>query len=409
MTRSAEPETGEIAADHAADAPPVAQSTSVRGLAAAIACIAVFAMATTLSYPLLAILMERGGFSSTAIGINTAMAAIATLAAAPIAPIVMARIGLIPFLTLCLLATIVTMIGFKLWFDYAWWTFLRLVLGAATAGMFFATEYWVVATAPDGTRGRIVAAYAATLSVGYALGPAILLGVGVDGLAGWAPFLVAGTLASLALIPIAIAWRDAPPVERHGAGGALKYFWTDPSLLWAVVLFGVLEFGAMALTPVWGVKLGMTEDAGIALTVWLAAGALLFQPLLGWAADKFPERPLLMACAATSLAVAAVLPAITESYIAVTALFFLWGGMAAGLYTISLTAMGGRYRGGALAAANAAIVTAYGIGALVGPPSVGVAMDWVGSVGLALTAGACSLAYLLLVWVRSMGKSRPNA
>ncbi|MBX2856246.1 MAG: MFS transporter, partial [Rhodobacteraceae bacterium] len=233
---------------------------------------------------------------------------------------------------------------------------------------------------------------------GMALGPAVLILVGVDG---WAPFLAAGALSALALIPLALAWRKAPMVDRHGASGALKYFWTDPSLLWAVVLFGVVEFGAMGLTPVWGVRLGFTETAAVALTMALAIGGAMAQPALGWAADRYPERPLLLLSAASCVAVAAMLPLLGGAYNWTVAVFALWGGMAAALYTVSLTALGGRYRGGELAAATAAIVTAYGLGALIGPLLVGGMMDLAGPHGLSIALGAPAAAFCILVIARA--------
>lgn len=377
---------------------PGLQTLDKRALAGAIGAMAVFSMATTISFPLLSLLMERAEISAFWIGVNTAMAAIATLAVTPLAPRAMAALGLVPFLAVCAVLTMLALIGFKLTEAYGAWLALRFLLGAAIAGMFLATEFWIVATAPDHLRGRVVAAYAVILSIGYALGPTILILTGTEG---WAPFLAAAAVAAGALVPLAFAGAAAPQVERHGAGGAWRFFFSDPSLIWAVALFGVIEFGAMALTPVWGVASGYSEDASIAMIVALAAGNILFQPLLGWASDRFPARRLLGLCAATSLAVAVILPFVADLYPAVIALFFVWGGMAAGLYTVSLAAIGGRYRGGALAAANAAIVMAYGLGALVGPPIVGWSMDLMGPDGLAHAIAVTCIAYGALVAIRS--------
>jgi hypothetical protein len=52
-------------------------------------------------------------------------------------------------------------------------------------------------------------------------------------------------------------------------------------------------------------------------------------------------------------------------------MLFVWGGLAAGLYTVALAELGARYSGATLVSATAAIVTAYGVGALVGPLFVG--------------------------------------
>ena len=54
---------------------------------------------------------------------------------------------------------------------------------------------------------------------------------------------------------------------------------------------------------------------------------------------------------------------------------FLWGGIAAGIYPVALSMAGDRFRGAELVAVNAAIIMAYGLGALIGPLLGGIAMD----------------------------------
>jgi MFS family permease len=55
-------------------------------------------------------------------------------------------------------------------------------------------------------------------------------------------------------------------------------------------------------------------------------------------------------------------------------LLFVWGGMASGIYPVALSMAGDRFRGADLVSINAAMIIAYGLGALVGPPVGGVAM-----------------------------------
>jgi MFS family permease len=54
---------------------------------------------------------------------------------------------------------------------------------------------------------------------------------------------------------------------------------------------------------------------------------------------------------------------------------FVWGGVAAGIYPVALSMAGDRFRGADLVTVNAAIIMAYGLGALVGPALGGAAMD----------------------------------
>ncbi len=56
-------------------------------------------------------------------------------------------------------------------------------------------------------------------------------------------------------------------------------------------------------------------------------------------------------------------------------LLFVWGGIASGIYPVALSMAGDRFHGGDLVSVNAAMIIAYGLGALVGPPLGGAAMD----------------------------------
>jgi hypothetical protein len=63
----------------------------------------------------------------------------------------------------------------------------------------------------------------------------------------------------------------------------------------------------------------------------------------------------------------------TPLLLAVT--LFIWGGAAWGIYSIALAALGLRFRGALLAAANAVFVIAYEMANIVGPPVAGAALD----------------------------------
>ena len=56
-------------------------------------------------------------------------------------------------------------------------------------------------------------------------------------------------------------------------------------------------------------------------------------------------------------------------------LLFVWGGIASGIYPVALSMAGDRFRGGELVSVNAAMIIAYGLGALVGPAAWRAAMD----------------------------------
>lgn len=378
-----------------------------RGLIAAIACVALFGVSQGMTHPLFALRLEQAGWSSAMIGLNGAMVALAALVLGPLMPRAIRALGLPGFLAAGALLSSGTLLVFPVFDSYAAWLALRFVQGAAATALFLGSETWIVADADAATRGRVVGLYATVLSLGFAAGPLILTGVGFEG---WTPFLACSALGLLCLAPLVTAWADAPRPSDGEASDIppLRFLRTDPTVLFAVVLFGAVEFGVMALLPVWGVKTGLDGDAAAFLVTVLVLGNVVFQIPLGALADRLNRRALLAFCAAVSMGMAFALPLLAGATWPLWGSLFVWGGIAAGLYTIALIELGARYRGPRLVSATAAVVSAYGIGALAGPLIVGAAMDAVEPHGLALALGAMAASYLgLALW--RMTRPRPAA
>ena len=76
---------------------------------------------------------------------------------------------------------------------------------------------------------------------------------------------------------------------------------------------------------------------------------------------------------------------------------FVWGGCIAGIYTVGLAYLGSNFKGGDLAAANAAFSILYAVGSLAGPGLGGVAIDVWQPYGLLVTVGALGTVLIAVV------------
>jgi MFS family permease len=376
-----------------------------RGLIAAIACVSLFGVAQGMTHPLFAIRLEAQGWSSGFIGLSGAMVALASLVLGPLMPRLIRRIGLPAFLALGSVLAAVLIMMFPLVENYWIWLALRFLHGVASTMLFVGSEVWIVADAEPNSRGRVVGLYATTLSLGFAAGPLILTGVGF---AGATPFAVCAALSLLCLLPLMTAWNAAPRADPDDEStiAPLRFLRTDPTVMGAVILFGAIEFGVMALLPVWGVKLGMERDAATFLVSILVLGNVALQIPLGALADRGNRRLMLIGCGLTCLVAAALLPVLAHTTWPLWALLFVWGGLVAGLYTIGLVELGARYSGATLVSANAAVIASYGIGALGGPLIVGAAMDAVEPHGLSIALGGLATIYLAVALLRARRRSR---
>jgi MFS family permease len=372
-------------------------------VSAAIASISVVGVAIGLGIPLLSVILESRGYSATEIGANTAVAGIASIAAAPIAIPLAARRGVVPIMLVMILAAGVAFIGFYFAPAYWMWFPLRAVLHMALTILFILSEFWINASAPPHRRGLVLGVYATVLALGFAFGPWLFGQVGSEG---FLPFGVAFVLVIAAAFPVLAAWRQSPPLHAEGRGESfLRYLLLVPTATAAVLVFGAVETGGFALFPVYGTRIGYSQaDAALLLTM-VGLGNVILQIPLGIASDRIGDRRLLLvACAATGLAGMIVLPFISANWWLAAAVLFVWGGVVAGLYTIGLAHLGSRLSGRDLASANAAFVFCYGLGMLVGPQAIGIGMDRLGPNGFAHTLAVFFVLYILLVGARMARK-----
>ena len=373
---------------------------AIIGWAAPVSAMAVVSVSLSLSVPLFALLLERAGASGAIIGLNHTIAALAMVVTAPLLPTVLARVGLIPLMLGAVVTLAVSTLAIPFWQSAWWWGFLRVGWGVAGTALFFASEFWVVSKAPEQLRGRIVGGYVVLLSASYMVGPLLLNALGIDS---WLTYAVPTVVILLSAVPLMIGRREAPePREEAPASplALLGFFRSDPLVTWGVVLFGIIEFGAMGLITVWGLRSGHDQATAVGFVFWLAFGSMIFQLPVGWAADRFDRRRLLAIAGAVSVVTPLVMISAASSAAIVATAIVVWGGMAVAFYALALTELGARYRGADLARGNAAVVLAYGLGALVSPAAFGAAMDLIPPDGLLWAAALAACGYLVLAVIR---------
>ena len=89
------------------------------------------------------------------------------------------------------------------------------------------------------------------------------------------------------------------------------------------------------------------------------------------------------------------------------ALIFVWGGFIAGLYAVGLAHLGSTFKGGDLAAANAAFAILYAVGVLIGPSLGGIGMDLWNPHGLPVVLGLISATLVAVIALRTATFPRP--
>ncbi|MFG1299045.1 MFS transporter [Xanthobacter sp. V3C-3] len=382
--------------DDAPAALPLASEVpgSVLARGAVIATAMVFGLTYSLSAPLIAFDLAARGLSETVIGANAAMHAIGVLITAVALPRLVATLGPRRLILLSIGLSALALGAFPLLQPLALWFVLRLLLGMAAEALFVTSETWINALSTEATRARSMAAYTAALSVGLALGPLILSFVGTGGAL---PYMVGAAIALVAAVFVASPRVAAPHFDEPTVNNPVRYVRLAPLALGATMLNAAIETAGLSFLALYAVNLGWGEENATRLMSVMMVGAIVLQLPIGWLGDTVDRRRLVITLAVLAAAGAAVWPLALGSTVATYALLFAWGGCFVGIYTIMITLVGSRFRGGDLVGIYAVSGLFWGLGALVGPLGAGLAMQ-VHPHGLAVFATLACAGFALAAW-----------
>jgi MFS family permease len=342
------------------------------GLAAAIASVTVFGLSIGQGAPLLPLLLEARGTNVTLNGLNAGAAFVGVIVGPLLAPRCVRWFGVRNFLLVCFGIDIALTLALKAFDGIAAWFLLRALLGLVGSSVFTAGEAWINMLAGDKGRGRIIGLYAAALSAGFGTGPLVL---SLTGIQGWSPFIANAAITAMAALPLLRVGNGAGSVGRERGASPLTMFARAPLIVAVVAIFGLFEAALMALLPIWGVRIGLSVQVAAATLSAVYFGSIVLQVLIGWLSDRFSRIAALRMCAVVGLLGALLVASVTPSPLVLFGVLFLWGGIASGIYPVALSMAGDRFRETELVTVNAAMIIAYGCGALVGPALGGVAMD----------------------------------
>ena len=243
------------------------------------------------------------------------------------------------------------------------------------------SEMWIIKFAGSAHRGKIVAIYSSVLSASFGAGPAIISWIGIQG---WAPFVIGGIVVLLGVLPLCLLQEGKfTTEEKSRKTGIIDFAPMAPMLLACVFVFAIFDAATLSLLPVYGIQSGLTVAASaLALTV-LVVGNTVLQFPIGWLADQFPHRLVLAGCALVTSLLLLILPAVMATPL-MWPVLILAGTAGYGVYTVSLTSLGDRFEGIDLINGSASFALMWGIGALLGSVSGGLAMEEFGHHGLPL-------------------------
>ncbi|MEX0851895.1 MAG: MFS transporter, partial [Bauldia sp.] len=338
------------------------------------------------SYPFFSLALEKRELANWLIGLNASLAGAGILIVGPLLPRAIEFLGVRRLVAALFAVSLASFAAILVADHLIVWFAARFVMGACFAALWTTTEIWLNGVVDDRHRGRIIGASGTLYATCQFIGPLVLGGVGVTGslplIVAMAPLAV-GVIVALSIRPTRGEDEDE---EESGGKGSLKLALSlAGALVAAAFLGGIGETAMQSLLPLYGLAHGL-DDAGAArLVAVFSLGEAVLVAGLGWAADRYGRRVVLIGCTSVAALTSLALPLTAGHALFLQAVLFVAGGTIAGIYTLGVVLIGQDFRGRRLAVISTGFAMAYSAGSVVGSTPVGYLIDVFGAEALPLS------------------------
>ncbi|MFC4711290.1 MFS transporter [Planococcus dechangensis] len=328
--------------------------------------------------PLIAVIFEQDGVSSTLNGLSATGLYIGIIIVAPFMEPQLRRFGFKPLILVGGAMVIMALLAFPLWKSVLFWFFLRILIGIGDQALHFSTQTWITSTSPRHKLGRNIAIYGMSFSVGFGAGPLFVPLVKVfEAL----PFIISGLLCLLAWSLVFFLRNDFPEATAGtmGAKATWNRFRTALVVGWVAFLpplgYGFLEASLSAIYPVYALRQSFDISMVSYILAAFSAGAIATQLPLGELSDRIGRKKVLM-LALSGGAVSFFAATFFETNALLTLLFFVVAGMFVGsTFSLGISYMTDLMPRELLPTGNLLCGVAFSVGSLIGPAAGGLFLE----------------------------------
>lgn len=272
------------------------------------------------------------------------------------------------------------------------WAGLRIMTGLCVAGCYTIIEAWLQAKVTNESRGRVMGVYRV---VDIVSSSSAQLMIGFLEPASFVSYNLLAILCCACLLPLTLTTTQQPKTPEAPRLRPIKTARISPLGAAGVVVAGLTSSSFRMVGPIYGQEVGLTaSQIGYFLATVLIGGAVAQFPV-GWLADKFDRRWVLIGLSASSVLVCGSIATIGS--------FVLWvifsGAILFGMVTFPIfsvsTAHTNDFTDPASAVeVNASLMFIYGIGAIFSPL---ITSNLIDRFGPSAFFGFIALAHLVLV------------
>ena len=256
------------------------------------------------------------------------------------------------------------------------WAGMRVASGLCIAGCYTVIEAWLQSKLTNATRGRAMGTYR-MVDTGASLLAQLMIGVLAP--ASYASYTLLGLLCCAALLPLTVTrlpQPDTPGAPRLRPGIA----WArSPLAVAGVVVAGLTGSAFRMVGPLYGQEVGLQpSQIGYFLAAFVLGGAVAQWPV-GWAADRYDRRRVLIAVSVAAVAACGAMVALSGAGTAgVMTGALIFGALTFPVYSISAAHAHDWASNDERVEVSAALMFFFAIGAIAAPVVTARLLDVVG-------------------------------
>jgi len=286
------------------------------------------------------------------------------------------------------------------------WSVFRMASGLSVAGCYTIIEAWLQGKVTNANRGRAMGVYR-IVDIAGSLGAQLVVAVLEP--ASYLSYNLLTLVCCAALFPLVLSKVEAP---ETGDAPRLR-----PRLAWdrsplaavGVVVSGVTGAAFRMVGPLYGVAVGLeTETIAFFLAAYVLGGAIAQFPV-GWLADTFDRRTVLIWLSVASvLACAATVAASGAGIVAVFLAAAFFGFTTMPIYSISAAHAHDFAEPLERVELSAALMFLYAVGAIASPLIASVLIDLFGPAGMFGFIAVSHVALVVFGIVRMRARPAPD-
>jgi len=330
--------------------------------------------------PLLSIILEQNGVSSSVNGLHATGLYIGVLIASPFMEKPMRKIGFKPMIMIGGMLVFMSLALFPVWQALWFWFILRVMIGIGDNMLHFSTQTWITTTSPKEKRGKNISLYGLSFGLGFAVGPLMTRLLEIHQAL---PFLVSAILSMLVWSMMFFVRNSMPEddnVHNVSSSSSISRFIQTGKLAWVALLpafgYGFLEATLHGIFPVYGLRIGHDVNVLSVIIPFFAGASIITQIPLGVLSDRLGRRKILLSVISGGI-ICFLFAALFETSVIALFIAFATSGMLVGsLYSLGIAYMTDLLPAALLPAGNLMTGISFSIGSLIGPYLGGLFIEY---------------------------------